>query len=49
VFFDIRGERSRSIYLLDNDLLESRVPYRVSPEVKPEEIKPQGNLERAGL
>ena len=48
VFFDIRGERSRAIYLLDNDLLEARVPYRVSPEVKPEEIKPQGNLEKAG-
>jgi len=47
VFFDIRGERSRAIYLLDNDLLEARVPYRVSPEVKPEEIKPQGNLEKA--
>ncbi len=45
VFFDIKGERSRAIYLLDNDLLEARVPCRVSPEVKPEEIKPQGNLE----
>jgi len=46
VFLDIRGERSRAIYLLDNDLLEARVPYRVAPEVKPEEINPQGNLER---
>jgi len=48
VFFDIRGERSRAVYLLDNDLLEARVPYRVSPEVRPEEIKPQGNLEKSG-
>jgi len=47
-FFDIRGECSRAVYLLDNDLLEARVPYRVSPEVKPEEVKPQGNLQKSG-
>jgi hypothetical protein len=46
VFFDIRGDRSRSIQIRDNDLLEARVPYRVSPEVKPEEIRPQGNIEK---
>jgi hypothetical protein len=47
VFFDIRGERSRSIAILDNDLLEAKVPYRVAPEVKAEEIQPQDNLKRA--
>ena len=46
VFFEIRGERSRAIQLRDNDLLEARVPYRVGPEVRPEEIRPQGNLEK---
>ncbi|MBP1767664.1 MAG: hypothetical protein H6P98_1779 [Candidatus Aminicenantes bacterium] len=46
VFFEVKGERSRAIRIRDNDLLEARVPLRVAPEVKPEEIKPQGNLER---
>ena len=48
VFFEVKGERSRSIQIRDNDLREARVPLRVTPEVKPEEIKPQGNLESSG-
>ena len=47
VFFDIRGERSRAVFILDNDLLEAQVPYRVAPEVKPEEIQPLGNLKKS--
>jgi len=48
IFFDIRGERTYGLYLLDNDLLEARVPYRIAPEVGAEKIKTRGNLEKAG-
>ncbi|MFZ2053791.1 MAG: glycosyl hydrolase family 28 protein [Candidatus Aminicenantales bacterium] len=48
IFFDIRGERSRALYLFDNDLLEARLPLRIAPEVGREEVKTRGNLEKAG-
>jgi hypothetical protein len=48
IFFDIRGERSHGIYLLDNDLLEARIPCRIAPEVRPGEVQTRGNLEKGG-
>jgi hypothetical protein len=48
LFFDIRGERSRDLYFLDNDLFEARVPYRIAPEVRPEEVKAKGNFDKSG-
>ncbi len=48
IFFDVWGERSRGLYLLDNDLLEARVPFRIASGVRPEEVKVLGNLEKPG-
>jgi hypothetical protein len=48
VFFEVKGERTRAILVRDNDLRGAREPLRAAPEVRPEEIRPQGNLERAG-
>ncbi len=48
IFFDIRGERSRSLTLSDNDLLEARFPYRIAPEVNREHVIMRNNLQRSG-
>ncbi len=48
VFFDIRGERSRSLTLSDNDLLEARLPFRIAPEVRREHVMMRNNLQRSG-
>lgn len=46
VFFEIRGERSRDISLRGNDVVEAQIPYRLAPEVKANEVRVQGNLEK---
>jgi hypothetical protein len=44
VFCEIRGEGSRGIYLLGNDLLQAKIPYRIAPGVKADEVKARNNL-----
>lgn len=49
VFFDIRGERSRDLFFLDNDVREAEVPYRQAAEVEPGSILWRGNLQKSRM
>lgn len=43
VFVEVRGDRSRGILLLDNDLAKAAVLFRLAPDVKPEAVTVREN------
>ena len=44
VFGEIRGERCRGIDLVGNDFRQAKVPFRIAPGVKTNEVKAHNNL-----
>jgi len=46
VFLRVKGNKTRGVYLLGNDLLKAKVPYRVDSEVKSDEVKSLNNMTR---
>jgi len=46
VFLRVKGNKTRGVYLLGNDLLKAKVPYRADPEVKGDEMKSRNNIAR---
>jgi hypothetical protein len=44
VFCEIRGEGSRRIHLLGNDLLQAKTPYKIALGVKATEVRARNNL-----
>ena len=46
VFLGVKGNKTRGVRLVGNDLVKAKVPYRVDSEVKGDEVKSLNNISR---
>lgn len=46
VFLQITGNKTRQIYLVGNDFLESKIPYRLGSDVNKDEVHAENNMLR---
>jgi len=46
VFLRVKGNKTRGVRLMGNDLVKAKVPYRVDSEVKSDEVKSMNNIAR---